>query len=580
MERTGAEIVLEAFRKEGVKAVFGYPGGAVLDIFDRLYDEKEFRFILTRHEQGAAHMADGYARATGETGVVIATSGPGATNTVTGIATAFMDSIPMVIVTGQVPSTAIGNDAFQEADVTGITRPITKHNYLVKNVDELPATFKEAFHVAASGRPGPVLIDIPKDIQRAKTTVEYPDDLTLPNYKPTYGGHMIQIKKMAEAIKNAKRPVAYVGGGVITSGAADELYTFIKKTGIPVTTTLMALGAYPEKEPEALMMLGMHGTQYANYAVQKCDLLISIGARFDDRVTGKIDEFAPNAKFVHVDIDPTSISKVITADIPVVGDIKNVLEKLNPIVEVPDIKEWQEQIAQWKKDYPLAYEATDELLPQEVIDILDEYTQGEAIIATDVGQNQMWAAQHIHFAKPRRWLSSGGLGTMGYGLPGAIGAQVAQPDRQVYNISGDGGFQMNIQELTTAAINKIPVVSIVLNNSFLGMVRQWQHMFYDRRYASTCLGKNIECASQCEPEENKECPEYIPDFVQMAEACGCVGIRVSSREEVLPALQEASRLAKEEGKPTVIECIVAKEENVYPMVPAGARLDEMINSMT
>lgn len=579
MAQTGAEIILDAFKKEGVTAVFGYPGGAVLDIFDRLYDQKDFRFILTRHEQGAAHMADGYARTTGKTGVVLATSGPGATNTVTGIATAFMDSIPMLVISGQVPSSAIGNDAFQEADVTGITRPITKHNYLVKNIDELPEVLKEAFHIAQSGRPGPVLVDIPKDIQRASTTHTYPTEISLPNYRPTYMGNMVQIKKMVAAIAAAKRPVAYVGGGAITSNASEELYTFIKKTGIPVTTTLMALGAYPETEPESLNMLGMHGTVYANYAVQNCDLLICIGARFDDRVTGKIDEFAPQARVIHVDIDPSSISKVISAHIPVVGDIKAVLAAVNPLLTPPQIDEWRAQVDQWKKEFPLTSPTRDMLSPQEVIDTLDNFVQGNAIIATDVGQHQMWSAQRLHFTHPRRWLSSGGLGTMGYGLPAAIGAQVAMPDIQVYNICGDGGFQMNMQELTTAAINQIPVITLVLNNGYLGMVRQWQELFYARRYASTCLKWQKPCPEVCATPEKEDCPDYVPDFIQIAHACGCAGVRVKERDMLLPALEDAVRMAKESKQPSVIECIVSREENVYPMVPAGARLDEMINSM-
>ncbi len=581
MPRTGADVVVEAIKREEAKVVFGYPGGAILDVFDKLYLAQDgYRFILVRHEQGATHMADGYARATGKPGVVVVTSGPGATNTVTGIATAYMDSSPLVVITGQVPSHYIGNDAFQEADVTGITRPITKHNYLVSAVNDLPRILKEAFYIAASGRPGPVLIDIPKDIQKMACDVPYPDTVDLPSYRPNYEGHTNQIKKMAEAIKHAKRPVAYVGGGAILSNAGPELSIFIKKTGIPITTTLMALGAYPQQEPENLLMLGMHGTRYANYAVQECDLLLAIGARFDDRVTARIEEFAPHAKIVHVDIDPTSISKNLTVDIPVVGDIRDVLHKLNAIVERPDIGAWQQKIEEWKQQYPLTFKPRNgEIIPQEVIAAIDRVTQGEAIITTDVGQHQMWSAQFLRFKYPRTWITSGGLGTMGFGLPSAIGAQAAFPDKLVINISGDGGFQMLAEELATASINKLPVVSVIINNMYLGMVRQWQEMFYDKHYAMTCLERSHDCLLLCNNPTDGRCPKYVPDFVKLAEAYDCVGLRVSARDQIEPVLRQAIKTARTELRPVVIEYIVAREENVWPMVPAGARLDQMLDSL-
>lgn len=578
MARIGADIIVEALHKENVEVLFGYPGGSVLDSFDKLF-QSDIKFILGRHEQGLTHMADGYARTTGKPGVVIVTSGPGATNTVTGLATAYMDSVPMVVFTGQVPSSMIGNDAFQEADVTGITRPITKHNYLVKDVNELPEIIKEAFFLATSGRPGPVLIDLPKDVQRAECSVPYPDDIDSKTYKPTYEGNPLQIKKAAEAIKKAKRPVAYVGGGAIISGANKEVYEFIKKTGIPITTTLLGIGSFPESEPESLKMLGMHGTRYANYAVMKSDLLIAIGARFDDRVTGKTSEFAPHAKVIHIDIDPTSISKNIKADIPVVGDVKKVLIKLNKVVEKPEIEEWRKTIFDWKDKHPLAFKKdSPEILPQEVIAAINELVDGDAIICTDVGQHQMWATHFIDYKNPRSFLSSGGLGTMGYGLPASIGAKIAAPDKIVFNICGDGGFQMNMQELTAAAVNKVPVISIILNNEYLGMVRQWQELFYDRKYAMTCLRRKAECPADCS-EPGEHCPPYIPDFVKIAEGCGCVAKRIMDRKEIIPALKEAIKITTEDKQPVVLEFITTREQNVYPMVPAGARLDDMLDSL-
>ncbi len=573
--RKGAEVIIESLLKERVDAVFGYPGGSVLDIFDLLY-ESPVNFYLVRHEQAAAHAADGYARSTGKVGVCLATSGPGATNLVTGIATANMDSVPMVALCGQVPTNMIGNDAFQEADITGITRPVCKHNYLVKDVNELPVILKEAFYIASSGRPGPVLVDIPKDVQRTATSVPYPESVKIRGYEPTYDGHIKQIEKVAHEIKKAKRPLIYAGGGVIISSAAEELLKLVNKTNIPVTTTLLGLGCFPETHPLALKMLGMHGTKYANYAVMETDLLISIGARFDDRVTGKIAEFAPNAKIIHIDIDPTAISKSVTVHIPVVGDAKNVLKKLNEIIEPGDTKEWCETIQKWKTEYPLSYEDKEDIIkPQYVVEKIYEVTKGEAIITTEVGQNQMWAAQFYKYSIPRQFLSSGGLGTMGYGFPAAIGAQVANPDKVVFDVAGDGSFQMNIQELATAVTYQLPVNVAILNNNFLGMVRQWQELFYSRRYSSTCLAKNKTCPVSC-GEPGAACPVMIPDFVKVAEGYSAVGMRITKRSDVVPALKEAIKIKR----PVVMDFVVDKEENVFPMVPAGASLKQMISGIS
>jgi acetolactate synthase-1/2/3 large subunit len=569
----GAELLIDCLEKEKVGAIFGYPGGTVLDIFDALY-KSPLNFILTRHEQGAAHAADGYARATGKVGVCLATSGPGATNLVTGIANAYMDSIPMVAITGQVPTHMIGNDAFQEADITGITRPITKHNYLVRDVNELPRIIREAFHIASTGKPGPVLVDIPKDIQRAHTDAQWPKTIEMRGYKPTYEGHIKQIERVAEAIKEAKRPILYVGGGVIVADASDELKELVDKTGIPVTTTLLGMGAFPDTHLLSLKMLGMHGTRYANYAVMESDLLISVGARFDDRVTGKIKEFAPHAKIAHIDIDPTAISKSVKVDIPVVGDAKNILTKLNKIVKKGDYSEWIKKINDWKKKYPLSYSQDGELKPQYVIEQIDAITKGKAIITTEVGQHQMWAAQFFKYTKPRTFISSGGLGTMGFGFPAAIGAKVGCPDKLVFDISGDGSFQMNIQELATCVANDIQVKVAILNNGYLGMVRQWQELFYGRRYSKTCLARNAACPKKCDKPIEK-CPQSIPDFVKVAEAYGAVGIRVEKKKDVVPAIKKAIATPS----PVVLDFIVAREENVFPMVPAGASLTEMLDSM-
>ncbi|MFA5500056.1 MAG: biosynthetic-type acetolactate synthase large subunit, partial [Candidatus Omnitrophota bacterium] len=480
MKMTGAKILIECLKKEGVEVLFGYPGGQVLPIFDQLYDAP-IKFILTRHEQAAAHAADGYARATGKVGVCIATSGPGATNLVTGIATAYMDSVPMVALTGQVKSFLIGNDAFQEADITGITRPITKHNYLVEDVKDLARIIKEAFHIASTGRPGPVLVDIPSDIQMHETEFVYPEKVEIRGYNPTSKGHPGQIKRAAKAISESKRPVLYVGGGAISSDAYEEVGELATKNEIPVTMTLLGLGAFPQTHKLSLGMLGMHGTAYANHAIMDSDLIVAIGARFDDRVTGKLDAFAPHAKVIHIDIDPASVSKTVDVDIPIVGDAREVLKQLNKTVKKPDTKDWLSKIDEWKKKFPLKYKDDDKLRPQYVVEQIYEITKGEAVITTEVGQNQMWAAQFFKFVLPRTIISSGGLGTMGYGFPAAIGAKIGKPKMPVFDIAGDGSIQMNIQELATAVINKIPVKIVILNNCYLGMVRQWQELFYKKR---------------------------------------------------------------------------------------------------
>ena len=552
----GAKLLLECLVKEGVEVMFGYPGGSVLDIFDE-FKNYPIKFILTRHEQGAAHAADGYARASGKTGVCMVTSGPGGTNLVTGIATAYMDSIPMVAFTGQVPTGMIGNDAFQEADIVGITRPITKHNYLITDVNELPRIVKEAFFLASSGRPGPVLIDLPKDVLQAQTRATYPKTVEIPGYNPVYVGHPKQIKLLAQAIQKAQKPILYVGGGTIASGGSEELRKLVAKTSIPVTTTLMGLGVFPETDPLSLGMLGMHGTMYANYAIMDSDLIIAVGARFDDRITGKISEFAPHAKVAHIDIDPTSLKKNIRVDIPVVGDVRQVLKELNKIVKPGKIGPWLKQIKKWKKEYPLVYQDDDVIRPQYVIEQIRKVTGGKAIIATEVGQNQMWAAQYCCLTEPRTFISSGGLGTMGYGFPAAIGAQVACPDRVVFDIAGDGSIQMNIQELTTAVNNKLPVKIAILNNRYLGMVRQWQEMFYDKNYAGTVLDDN-------------------PDFIKLAEGYGALGILIEKKKDVVPALKKA---LKYKG-PVLMDFRIAREENVWPMVPSGVSIKQMISGMT
>ena len=556
MIKTGSQILLDALIREGVEYVFGIPGGVVLPLFDVLY-ESPIKFILTRHEQGAGHAADGYARATGKVGVCLATSGPGATNLVTAIATAYMDSIPIVAVTGQVKTFLIGNDAFQEADIVGITRPITKHSYLVKDVKDLARIVKEAFFIANTGRRGPVLIDVPVDITLEKCEEIIPTEVDLPGYKPRYEGNIRQIKIAAEEINNSKRPVVYTGGGIISSESSKELLEFAEKGNLPVTTTLMGLGGFPETHHLSLGMLGMHGTVSANFAVTESDVLIAIGARFDDRVTGKIDEFAPHAKIIHIDIDPASISKTVRVDIPVVGDAKNILQELNKHIHFVERKEWLDKIKQWKEKNPLSYNNSGNVIkPQYVIEQICDVAKGNAIITTEVGQNQMWAAQYFTFTQPRTFLSSGGLGTMGYGFPAAIGAQLGCPDKIVVDIAGDGSIQMNIQELSTVARLNIPVKIAILNNGYLGMVRQWQELFYDKRYSSVCLNGN-------------------PDFVKLAEAYGAKGFLIEKKEDVRPTIEKAFSIKG----PVVMDFRVDPNENVFPMVPAGQPIHRMIGTM-
>lgn len=563
MKISGAEILIECLKREGVKHIFGYPGGVVLNIFDILYDEKDIKLILTRHEQGAVHAADGYARVSGKAGVAIVTSGPGATNTVTGIANASMDSVPLVVFSGQVPTMLIGNDAFQEADIVGITRPCTKYNFLVKDIRELARTVREAFHIASTGRPGPVLVDLPKDVTAGKTDFIWPEEVHIRSYNPTYEGNKWMIKQAASEITKAKRPVIMAGGGVIISGASKELKELAELIHAPVTMTLMGLGGFPGTHRLSLGMLGMHGTYYANMAVQNADLLIGIGVRFDDRVTGKTGSFAANAKIIHIDIDPTSIRKNVRVDVPVVGDIKFVLRDMLKVLKEEGGKEqwdaisksWLKQIDKWKKERPLVYKYSENIIkPEFVVEKIYELTGGDAIICTEVGQNQMWAAQFFKYDKPRKFLSSGGLGTMGYGFPAAIGAQIACPDELVIDIAGDGSIQMNIQELATAVINKLPVKVAILNNQYLGMVRQWQELFFKERYSYSYL-------------------DVVPDFVKVAEAYGAAGMRATKPEEVEPVLKKALKI---KDKPVFMDFLVDWKEKVYPMVPAGASIDEMI----
>ncbi len=556
---TGAEILLESLKEEGVDTIFGYPGAAVIDIYDRLA-KTDMRHILARHEQGAVHAADGYARASGKVGVCLVTSGPGATNTVTGIATAYMDSIPVVVITGQVPRALIGNDAFQEVDIVGITRPCTKHNYLVTDINDLNRIIKEAFYLARSGRPGPVLIDLPKDVMIMSAPYRPGKKATLRSYQPTYKPNSRQLDKVVRLVKEAQRPLILAGGGVVLSKGSEALKRFASKTVTPVTTTLMGLGVFQPKDPLWLGMVGMHGTFRANMATSGCDLLIAVGVRFDDRVTGKIETFASQAKIVHIDIDPSSIRKNVPVSIPVVGDCRLTLEILNDLLEkekLNGIREvrapWLGQIEAWKSTGALAYEQGDVIKPQYVIETLSRLTSGNAIVTTEVGQNQMWAAQYYQVDKPNAFITSGGLGCMGFGLPAAIGAQVAMPDKLVVDIAGDGSIQMNIQEMATAVQYRLPIKVVILNNRYLGMVRQFQELFYDRCYVST----EMECA---------------PDFVKLAEAYGAAGLRATRPEEVEPVLKEGLSLEK----PVLMDFLVEKEEKVYPMVPAGAPITEML----
>jgi len=560
MKLTGAQILMEILKQEGVDTIFGYPGGAVIDIYDELA-KTDIRHILVRHEQGAVHAADGYARAAGKVGVCLVTSGPGVTNTVTGIASAYMDSVPMVILSGQVPTALIGNDAFQEVDIVGITRPCTKHNYLVMSIKDLASTVKEAFYLARSGRPGPILVDIPKDI--AKDVMEYapPGEVKLKSYHPTYKPNMKQLKKIVTLIQGSQRPIIFAGGGVILSKGSQALTELARKTRIPVTTSLMGLGAFPGSDPLSLGMIGMHGTYRANMVTSVCDLMISVGVRFDDRVTGKTDAFAAQSQIVHIDIDPTTIRKNIPVTVPVVGDCKISLEHLNRLIDGVDLgdlgrkrKKWFDQIEVWKNTNPLDYkQGKDTIKPQFVVEKLYELTKGQAIITTEVGQNQMWAAQYYYYDQPNHYITSGGLGAMGFGLPAAIGAQAAFPDKIVVDIAGDSSIQMNSQELATAVQSCLPVKIVILNNGYMGMVRQWQELFYDKRYVCTTM----DCA---------------PDFVKLAEAYGAVGLRATNPAEVESVLAEGLSIPK----PVVMDFIVEKEEGVYPMVPAGAAITEML----
>ena len=550
---------MAVLKQEGVDTVFGFPGGVVIDIFDEL-SRTDIQHILVRHEQGAAHAADGYARAKGSVGVFLVTSGPGATNTVSGLASSYMDSIPVVGLTGQVPTGLIGNDAFQEVDIVGITRPCTKHNYLVKRTEDLARVLREAFHVARSGRPGPVLVDLPKDVTQGKTKYEPLPEPSMPAYNPTYKPNVKQLRRALSLIRQAEKPVVFSGGGVILSEASKELTAFARKLHMPVTSSLMGLGGFPGTDPLWLGMLGMHGTYRANMAIGACDLLIGIGVRFDDRVTGKVEAFAPNAKIIHVDIDPTSISKNIPVTVPIVGDCRQSLRMLNNLLKQEKVKitkksrkPWFDQIQKWKSTTPLKYEQKNVIKPQYVVEKLFELTKGRAIITTEVGQNQMWAAQYYHFDRPNCFITSGGLGCMGFGLPAAIGAQVACPDRTVVDIAGDGSIQMNIQELATAVQYGLPVKVVILNNRYLGMVRQWQQLFYDRRYAATDL-------------------EQGPDFAKLAEAYGALGLKATKPEEVEVVLKKGL----ESPGPAFMDFWVDREECVYPMVPAGAALTEML----
>ncbi len=559
---TGAEILTHFLADEGVEFLFGYPGGAVLHIYDALDRQDRIKHILVRHEQAATHAADGYARSTGKPGVVLVTSGPGATNAVTGIATAYMDSIPMVVITGQVPTHLIGNDAFQEVDSVGITRPCVKHNFLVKDVKDLALTLKKAFYVATTGRPGPVVVDIPKDVTADSVDYVYPKEITMRSYNPVVKGHGGQIKKAVKLMAQAKRPMFYTGGGVILDNASKELVQLAKKLGAPVTNTSMGLGGFPASDKQFVGMLGMHGTYEANMAISNCDLMIAIGARFDDRVTGNIERFAPHAKIIHVDIDPSSISKNVKVDVPIVGSVRDVVKSLLKEMTASKfkqdrtaLKEWWQQIDEWRAVDCLKYKTDgDKIKPQYALETLHKITKGDAYVTSDVGQHQMWAAQYYRFDKPRRWINSGGLGTMGFGLPAAMGVQLAFPKAQVACITGEGSIQMNIQELSTCMQYELPIKIICLNNGYLGMVRQWQEFFYDERYSHSYM-------------------DSLPDFVKLAESYGHVGMQVSQPGDVEGAMKEAFKL---KDRLVFLDILTDPQENVYPMVPAGAGLDEMI----
>lgn len=558
MQLNGSEMIIHALKNEGVKVVFGYPGGAALNIYDEIYKQNFFEHILTRHEQAAIHAADGYARASGEVGVAIVTSGPGFTNAVTGIATAYMDSIPLVIISGQVPTTLIGTDAFQEIDAVGISRPCTKHNFLVKSIEELPRILKEAFYIARSGRPGPVHIDLPKDISATVGEFNYPNEIKLQTYKPTYKGNPRQIKKVAQAILESKKPLLYIGGGCVASKSSNLIREFCEITHIPVVETLMARGIMPYNHPDLLGMVGMHGSYVANMAMSETDLIIALGARFDDRVTGKLSEFAKYAQIVHIDIDPSSISKIVDVTYPIVGDVSSVLEELLGLIkndfEVKNILPWKETLERYNKLHPLSYEDSQEVLkPQWIIKKVGEILGNEALISTDVGQHQMWAAQFYPFNFPRQFITSGGLGTMGFGLPAAMGAKKAFPKKVSINITGDGSILMNIQELMTCSVYNIPVINIILNNNYLGMVRQWQTFFYENRYSNTNL-------------------EIQPDFIKLAESFGGVGFAVNTKDEFVESLNKAIN----SNKSALLDVRIDRYENVLPMVPTGGALFNMM----
>ncbi len=554
----GADLLVECLVREGVEYIFGISGGAVIEICDALYHYRDrIKFILNRHEQGAAHMADGYARASGKVGVCMATSGPGATNLTTGITTAQMDSVPVVAITGQVPSYNIGRDAFQEADVFGILMPSVKHNYMVRDPYDLPRIVREAFHIASTGRPGPVHIDIPRDISRSLidlSKVEFPEEVNIRGYRPTIRGHPLMVRQAAELIMQAKKPILYIGGGVIKSEASEEVRELAERCQIPVTYTLMAKGAFPDNHPLCTGMPGMHGTVTANFALNFADLVICVGARFDDRVTGDLKEFAKHAKKIHIDIDPAEIGKNVKPDVPIVGDAKTVLRQILELVPPKRHDEWIRQIEEWKREFPLVYSRNGKLKPQYVLEVLAKVTGGNAIIVTDVGQHQMWAAQYYPCHRPRQFLSSGGLGTMGFGLPAALGAKLARPNDLVVAVVGDGGFQMTMYELTTAVVYNIPVKVIIINNFFLGMVKQWQDLFFGERYSGVDLTGN-------------------PDFVKIAEACGAVGFRVTEEDDVEKVLMRAMEI---EDKPVVVDAWVDPDEHVYPMIPSGRSVKDLI----
>jgi acetolactate synthase-1/2/3 large subunit len=571
--RTGARVVVEGLERMGVETLFAYPGGAILDVFDELAKSQKLHLILPRHEQGGSHMADAYARATGKPGVCIVTSGPGATNIVTGLATANMDGVPMVAFTGQVATRMVGNDAFQEADTCGITRPVTKHNYFVRDVDDLPRILVEAFHIATTGKPGPVLIDLPKDVQIAKTTVPFPEKFDRPGYRPSREGHPKMITRLAQMINAAKRPLLYAGGGVVSANASDELTALAHKAHIPVATTLMGLGAFPESDPLSLYMIGMHGLIAANKALDDCDLLVSVGARFDDRVTGKVSEFAPKAKIAHIDIDPSAVGKTIRCDLPVVGDIRCILDALLPHVAEADHADWVALCARWKEEDPFCYplSPTGAIMPQYVLESVDNLAHGNAIVTTDVGQNQMWSCQFLTHEKPRHFLSSGGLGTMGYGLPAAIGAQLGKPGELVVCVTGDGGIQMNFQELVVAVEHRLPVKVVLLNNTYLGNVRLWQDLMYHGVHSMTHLAQYGRMPQE-RIEPDPSLPAYLPDFVKLAEAHGAKARRVSKIEDVEPALREAFA----DPHVWVLEFIVEPEADITPMIPPGKTLKDLI----